>query len=84
MERLHSGCGFIDVRPGSGAIVLSILCCYQCLSVVGGTVLNSSLVLAAMALAALSIGYNTVKHQLTKGVSNLHSMLSVPLALPHR
>ena len=23
-----SGCGFIDVRCGSGAIVLSVLCCY--------------------------------------------------------
>ena len=49
---------------------------------VGGIVFDSVLVLAVM--AALSIGYDTVQHQLKKGISNLHSMLSVLLALTHK
>ena len=34
---------------------------------VGGVVFDSVLVLAAMASAVLSIGYDTVQHQLKKG-----------------
>ena len=62
----------------------SILSCYRCLGVVGGIVLDSVLVLAAMASAALSIGYDTMLHQLKEGISNSHSMLSVLLALTHK
>ena len=60
-----------------------VLCRPFCLVIgaVGGIVFDSVLVLAVM--AALSTGYDMVQHQLKKGISNLHSMLSVLLALTH-
>ena len=44
------------VLPRKRTIVLSDLCCYRCLGVGGGIMLDPVLVLAAIASAGLSIG----------------------------